>query len=76
MTRISDVVGVGMLFLIAGLSILLVGLHFVRKFRPEANYSGIGGFRFTREGVAWLAGYLLVIFGVASVFVSLILIFL
>lgn len=70
------VIGVGILFLVTGISIFLVGLHLVRRFRAEANYSGIGSFRFTREGAVWLAGYLLVIFGLALVFVSLILIFL
>jgi hypothetical protein len=76
MTGNPDVMGVGILLLVTGISIFLVGLHLVRKFRSEANYSGIGSFRFTREGAAWLAGYLLVIFGLASVFVSVILLFL
>jgi hypothetical protein len=76
MTRTPDVIGVGMLLLVTGISLLFVGLHLVRKFRSEANYSGIGSFRFTREGVAWLIGYLLVIFGISLLFVSVILLFL
>jgi hypothetical protein len=72
----SNVMGVGILLLVAGISILLAGLYLVRKFHSEANYSGIGSFRFTREGAVWLAGYLLAIFGLVLVFVSLILILL
>ncbi|NMC75161.1 MAG: hypothetical protein GYA56_12530 [Geobacteraceae bacterium] len=62
--------GVGILLLVTGISVFLAGLHLVRRYRSEANYCGIGSFRFTRHGAAWLAGYLLVIFGLASVFVS------
>jgi hypothetical protein len=76
MTLNQDANGVGILLLVTGISIFFVGLHLVRKFRSEANYSAIGSFRFTREGVAWLAGYLLVIFGVSLVFVSAMLLFL
>lgn len=76
MTGNPDVMGVGILLLMVGISIFLAGTYLVRKFRAEANCSGIGSFRFTREGAAWLVGYLLVIFGLALVFVSLILIFL
>ncbi|HOI16290.1 MAG TPA: hypothetical protein PK036_08085 [Geobacteraceae bacterium] len=76
MTGNPDVMGVGILLLVAGISIFLAGLSLVKKFRNVANYSGIGSFRFTRGGAAWLAGYLLVIFGLASVFVSVMLLFL
>lgn len=76
MTGNPNVMGVGILLLVAGISIFLAGTYLVRKFRAEANYSGIGSFRFSRQGAAWLAGYLLVIFGLASVFVSVMLLFL
>lgn len=72
----QDAGGVGILLLVIGISILFVGLHLVRTFRSDAKYGGIGGFRFNREGVAWLAGYLLVIFGVSLVFVSAMVLFL
>jgi hypothetical protein len=76
MTLNQDAHGVGILMLVTGISLFFAGLNIVRKYRSEANYSGIGSFRFTRKGVAWLAGYLLVIFGVSLVFVSAMVLFL
>jgi hypothetical protein len=76
MTLNQDAHGVGILMLVTGISLFFAGLHIVRKYRSDANYSGIGSFRFTREGVAWLTGYLLVIFGVSLVFVSAMVLFL
>lgn len=73
MNRISEVTLLGILLLVTGIAIFSVGMRLVRKFRTAANYTGIGGFRFTREGVAWLAGYLLVVFGLSAVFVSVML---
>jgi len=67
---------VGMLMALGGGLCVAIGSRCIRKFRAETNYSGIGGFRFSISGAAWLAGYLLVILGVSLACVSVMLFFL
>jgi uncharacterized membrane protein len=67
---------IGALMLLAGIVIVASGWFLTGKFRAEANYQGIGSFRFTSRGLAWFAGYLLIIFGFSVASVSLMLLFL
>ncbi len=67
---------IGALMLLAGLVILACGLFLKKKFDAKANHRGIGSFRFTSVGFAWLAGYLLFILGFCVVLVSLMVLFL
>jgi hypothetical protein len=67
--------GVGIILLVTGIALFLSGLRLVRSVRSEADYDGIGGFRFNRAGMAWLAGYLLVISGLSFIFVGVMLVF-
>lgn len=67
--------GVGIILLVTGIALFLSGLRLVRSVRSEAGYDGIGGFRFNRAGMIWLAGYLLVISGLPFIFVGIMLVF-
>ena len=67
---------IGAAFIVFGFCLLMAGRYLLKGFRRDANYSGIGGFRLTRGGLAWFIGYLIVICGSSAVFVGLIVLFL
>jgi len=67
---------IGELILLVGIFMLVCGWYLRRKFHAEANYKGIGSFRFTTGGFWWFVGYLLIVSGTSAVLVSLLLLFL